>query len=279
MRAREVKKRLQSQHDRGVFATRQALFDFGQERGWELYRNTFKYVSFQFEGWVGKRKRVRVKVDFDDEDVFLNIKALEKQKRLLATPYRKKAYFAEEPHSLAGYDIRWIYVIFARDGDEYCAYVGQASRMSSRLKGHLGSKRLSKSSGPLKLWAAARGVELHFAVVDVVWGDLGKGPATSKAAYLEGFWTERARKNNVALPGVEGWGQFPQQPDDPNYREGWGEVLARAQPMSRIIANEYRFDEICLNAIAFDEIRDQYERQWQKIQSAPIANQDTVQSP
>ena len=259
MHSREIKKRLQSQYDRGVFASRQAIIDFGQERGWVIYRNTLKYITFQFDGWEGKKKRARIKIDFQDEELFKVTKEDERKQRLIENPYSSKALLFREPHSLPSYDIRWVYVIYIRIDDQYFAYVGHTSTISTRLKGHLRSKSKLRSSGPLQVLASNSGATLKFAVVDVVHGKLGRGKATSMATNLEGFWTERARASNVQLPGVEGWGQFPTQPEDPDYLAGWGKVLEAAKPINRIIAKEYDLNEVCVSGIDTSIIRKRFE--------------------
>lgn len=250
---------MQSQYDRGVFADRQSMIDFGQKRGWVLHRNAFKYITFQFDRWEGTKKRVRVNVNFDDEELFHAMKADEKKQRLVENPYSRKAFLLREPYSLPCYDIRWIYVIYISIEDKYFAYIGHTSTISTRLKGHLRSKSKRRSSGPLQALASESGAVLKFAVVDVVHGKLGRSKATSKATNLEGFWTERARASGVQLPGVEGWGQFPTQPDDPDYLKGWGKALEAAKPINRIIAKEYDLNEVCVSGLDISVIRKRFE--------------------
>ena len=263
MNAKEVRRRLQSQYDRGNFTSRDELISFGVDRGWVIKRNSLNYITFEHERWDGPKKRVRIKVEFDDEEEFAKFKLRQKQLRILSNPYRRRAYFSEEPHSLSNYDIRWVYVLFARTATEAAAYVGHTSRVSARLRGHLRSKSTQKSSGPLQTWATNHGIVLNFAVVGLIHGHMGKSEATRQATLLEGFWAQRAKLNGVKLPGEEGWGQFPPQPHDLDFQLGWEMVLDIAKPVSEIVDKVYDFNQICIADIAVSKIQEKYKKQWE----------------
>jgi len=260
MKAYEIRKWLQREYDQGKFESRKELLEFGEARGWLIKRNSLKYITFECNDWSGDRKRARIKIDFQDEESFLEIKDQEKWQRFINNPYSRKAYLQKEPHSIPSYDIRWVYVIFAQVDSDYAAYVGHTSTISTRLKGHLRSKSTQRSSGPLQVWATEMDAVLQFAVVDLVHGKLGRAKATSKATNLEGFWTERARTSGVRLPGVEGWGQFPTQPPDPDYLEGWNKVRTAAKPVPSIIAKEYDLKDVCVKGLDISEVRKKFEK-------------------
>lgn len=255
--ARTIKQQLKLRIDRGEFSTRQDLLDYGAEQGWTLWRNGQNYLTFGDERWTGRQKRARVYVEFGDEADFPKAKV---RKSIPLTPYYKNGYLRREPFSTDGLDIRWVYILFARSGAETAAYIGQASRMSRRLKDHLRNRREEKGSGPLQSWAAGQGAQLKLVIAESIAGGLGKAEATRQATYLEGLWTERARLNGVLLPGVAGWGQFPPQPADPEFTRAWSEALKAAQPISRILAGELDFGDVCVSGASFDAIHDDFLR-------------------
>ena len=261
MKAREVKKQLQRRYDNGEFPDRETLLAYGEAQGWTIWRNRETYVTFGDEGWEGNQKRIRIKVSFDSEPKSEAPKVRQWQSgiSIFEKPYLTKGYLEREPFSTPIFDMRWVYIIFAQAHGETAAYVGQAARVTRRVKGHMRS-RSDKSSGPLQSWAKGQGALLQFVIAGSVAGELGKAEVTRRATALEGFWTERARLNGVHLPGVESWGQFPAQPPDPEHKQKWAAAMKAAKPLDDILAGGLDFESLCLEDANFETVRRQFLR-------------------
>lgn len=259
MKAREVKKELQRRYDSGEFPDRETLIAYGEAQGWKIWRNRETYVTFGDDSWEGSQKRIRIKVSFDAEPKSKPCKVQQWQSGISVfdEPYLTKGYLAREPFSTPEFDMRWVYVIFAEARGETAAYVGQAARITRRLKGHMRSDS-GRSSGPLQSWAKRQGALLHFVIVGSVAGKLGKAEVTRRATALEGFWTERARLNGAYLPGVENWGQFGPQPHDLHYKPMWEAALEVAKPLDDILAGGLDFESVCMEAAEFETVRRQF---------------------